>query len=68
MTAACPPSAALAAGSELAFSNRAIKIDVVLLGRSLGHRVLLGGGRAGQRTTSASFSLPSFHCQPTGDE
>lgn len=32
------------------FSNHAIKINVVLLGHSLGHHVLPGGGRAGQHT------------------
>lgn len=51
MTAAHPPSAALAAGSELTSPDHAVKIDAVLLARSLGQRVLPGGGRAGQRTT-----------------
>lgn len=51
MTAAHPPSTALAAGSELTSSNHAIKIDAVLLVRSLGQHVLLGAGRTGQHTT-----------------
>lgn len=68
MTAAHPPSAALAAGSELISSNHAVKIDAALLARSLGQHVLPGEAQQGSARLPASFSSPSLHCQPTGDE
>lgn len=61
MTAAHPPSAALAAGSELTSSNHAIKIDAELLVRSFGQHVLPEEAEQGSARLLASFSLPSLH-------